>query len=623
MASTQEASPVPPGNVNTSTSSSGVNPQHVSVYQPATLGWHPQNQHQQYLINGVPFNFAAHPEGQLFASQHQVVPVPTVVPTPSGTPSSESQLSMFFSESRTHSAEIRMGLTKVSDKVDQIIGKLDTLQQPSVVGVLDPKTLLASIQKLVLENEQLHTELADKRLKMEQQNEKIYQLLQQKFLEQNNSSNISDSRQDASLQAMVLGLQQEKTKLSTELSEAAAKINTLQIQASNFEQVSIELREEVKNLTSRLQVAYVELDRSRQDLIAQESLMKSLKEKTDASVNLHDTQDSVINDLEIKVRDLQGVKVCLETALLESNQQLDVARKKLSEELLSMQNLHKEEISKLEKFHKQQLDEVTKNSVSCNKNDCHHISNLQKLEKEHEEMKCNITELKNNLKASATTSIEEMKKVMNVMFRLIKAEFLPGTNYEGSTIRQTMLSSIQNITLQYVHMKTKNNDVVDSEQTVSIVSNEQSRSEYSAVGEAVHNEEEIQESVKSEVIEKNQESDICKKERKNNDEKFRENVTDESNKVTVTEESKQKTLKESPPKVVEPDFDTEPLVEETQVEKEEDKEEKLDEKGKDESLGINLQVAKPRESSIDRGWRPQPPPSPLFDDEEDDDDWLS
>jgi predicted nuclease with TOPRIM domain len=48
---------------------------------------------------------------------------------------------------------------------------------PTVRGVMEPSTLLLSIQKLVSENEQLRAELEEKRGKVDLQNEKIYELL--------------------------------------------------------------------------------------------------------------------------------------------------------------------------------------------------------------------------------------------------------------------------------------------------------------------------------------------------------------------------------------------------------------------------------------------------------------
>jgi hypothetical protein len=46
-----------------------------------------------------------------------------------------------------------------------------------MTGVMEPLTLLTSIQKLVSDNEQLRVELEEKRGKIDLQNEKIYQLL--------------------------------------------------------------------------------------------------------------------------------------------------------------------------------------------------------------------------------------------------------------------------------------------------------------------------------------------------------------------------------------------------------------------------------------------------------------
>ncbi|KAJ4429260.1 hypothetical protein ANN_26263 [Periplaneta americana] len=60
---------------------------------------------------------------------------------------------------------------------------LDSMQQlqlrPSLstaLGTLEPATLLASIQKIIAENEQLRVELEEKRTKIDEQNEKMYQL---------------------------------------------------------------------------------------------------------------------------------------------------------------------------------------------------------------------------------------------------------------------------------------------------------------------------------------------------------------------------------------------------------------------------------------------------------------
>jgi hypothetical protein len=48
---------------------------------------------------------------------------------------------------------------------------------PTVRSVMEPSTLLISIQKLVSENEQLRAELEEKRGKIDVQNEKMYELL--------------------------------------------------------------------------------------------------------------------------------------------------------------------------------------------------------------------------------------------------------------------------------------------------------------------------------------------------------------------------------------------------------------------------------------------------------------
>jgi len=72
------------------------------------------------------------PQGQLYplvaqqaVSTHQVFPLPsTAVSTPPAIPSPDSHLSVFLAETRTHNSEVRMGVAKVADKVDQVLMKV-------------------------------------------------------------------------------------------------------------------------------------------------------------------------------------------------------------------------------------------------------------------------------------------------------------------------------------------------------------------------------------------------------------------------------------------------------------------------------------------------------------------
>jgi hypothetical protein len=91
---------------------------------------------------------------------------------------------------------------------------MQQLQQrrESSAGVIEPSSLLVSIQKLVNENESLKVELEEKRSKIDQ----LYSMLH---------SNMMESRHDS----VVFTLQQEKAQLSADLEEVRSKRSLLEV----------------------------------------------------------------------------------------------------------------------------------------------------------------------------------------------------------------------------------------------------------------------------------------------------------------------------------------------------------------------------------------------------------
>lgn len=595
--------------------------QDVSIFQHTPVSWHqtpiphPQAHPQQYFINGVPFS--AHPDVPLYAASHQVVPVPTVLSSPSGAPAAES-MSVFLSENRIHHSEVRMGLSKISDKVSQALEKLEALQQPPVLGAMEPRALLAKIQKLVVENEQLKIELADKRLKLEQQNEKVYQLLQQKIFEQNATSSSWEQRQDPALQSVIIGLQQEKAKLASELSETAAKTTAVQMQAASFERITIELQEEVSKLTSRLQDAYFEIERGKQTIKEQENFIINLKEKTDLSKDLHGTQDNIIGDLKANVQDLQASNTQLQAQLLESKKQQEYAALKFSEELTLMKGLHKEELEKVkEKFEEQQKSLMEK--ATSDERDNNHKESTEHLKENIERYKSEIASLKEQLLVAHTSSIVDLKKVMNVMFKHLKSQFAPEKNYDGSTIREIILSAIQSITLEFVSMKTGSKPIRSKPEKKEEL-NGKSPSDVNASSvsnKSLDNKEAIKENDGADCA-----AHPLVSEQKSDDGQVKEGieVKEALRDIEEARESEENLSKTTP---------DDSKIEE--VEKLDTKEKSSAttsnvveaSKSEEESSGTAKRGEKSREPSTERIWKPQPPPPPLFDDEEDDDDWLS
>ncbi|PNF16306.1 hypothetical protein B7P43_G10823, partial [Cryptotermes secundus] len=240
--------------------SSGMLPQQLTIYQPVPPQAHP------YMRTDGSLSYMQ-PQGQLYplvaqqaVGTQQMFPLPpTAISMPPAISSPDSHLSVFLAETRTQNSEVRMGVAKVADKVDQVLMKLNDLQHHRSLPAMEPSTLLMSIQKLVSDNEQLRAELQDKREKIDLQNEKMYQLLHsnQKYLEQCH---------DAPLKTLVLTLQQEKIKLGDDLSKALSRVSTLELQVASAGKTEQGLGEEVLTMSSQLKMLQSELESSRQVL---------------------------------------------------------------------------------------------------------------------------------------------------------------------------------------------------------------------------------------------------------------------------------------------------------------------------------------------------------------------
>lgn len=123
------------------TMSSGTLPQQLTIYQPV-----PPQAHQYMRTDGS-LSYVQ-PQGQLYplvaqqaVSTQQMFPLPpTAISTPPAISSPDSHLSVFLAETRTQNCEVRMGVAKVADKVDQVLMKLNDLQHRQSLPTMEPST---------------------------------------------------------------------------------------------------------------------------------------------------------------------------------------------------------------------------------------------------------------------------------------------------------------------------------------------------------------------------------------------------------------------------------------------------------------------------------------------------
>jgi hypothetical protein len=144
-------------------------------------------------------------------------------------------------ESRHAHASTKKALEEMQGKLDGLNKKIEGLNnsalQPfgnQMTPNMESTVLMYNVQRIIQENERLKKEVYEKSARIEQQNEKINDLLSrnQKFVEEHNTMleqrNDSFKHTTAQAQARVLELEQEKVKRTEELAQATKLIGALQ-----------------------------------------------------------------------------------------------------------------------------------------------------------------------------------------------------------------------------------------------------------------------------------------------------------------------------------------------------------------------------------------------------------
>nr|CAD7441459.1 unnamed protein product [Timema bartmani] len=587
---------------DTPTSTSNSFPQQMAMYQ--TMPW--QQTHlpaaaQQFMRNGSVQQFSVSPQysmdGQLFPIvPHMITPqmIQAPVSTPSAIPSPDSHLSVFLSETRTHNSEVRMGVAKVTEKVDQVLSKLDTLQlhQPSQalsISSVDPSALLASVQKLVSENGQLRNELVEKRTKVDELNDKMYQLLHtnQKYLEQSNSR--MEHSQDTHLQTLILTLQQEKEKLSMDLSNALARVDSLQSEVKNLQKTINQLTEHRSALSAQLQTMQAELENKKSN--SQEAY--ELEEQLRGSLQSRALVDESVKNLQSNISQLESEQALLQKQLSSANERLEKEGKATENHLNELAKKHKDQIDEL----KRKLEIQTHNNKSS----------IDKNSIEEEiQQRLNIREKEIAEKYSVV--IKQLEQNHVDLKRQLK-EF----NNKG-----VAKSDVDDVAVQSIVV-----DEVKKGVTLQLLEN--GKTSKSGQIEALN-----KNPVKSELSQETSESASKNAARTRSPDASVE-ISKVEVDLSVNEELIQATSDHEEESVIVKRPENKVLVDEIKVkgEAEETVQNKVPKVRHSEPISASLTPVKPentmkqsRESSLERGWRPQPPPPPLFDDDDDDDDWF-
>ncbi|XP_037833689.1 FK506-binding protein 15 isoform X2 [Kryptolebias marmoratus] len=284
----------------------------------------------------------------------QVYPAQTVPYMGSG-----DVTSFLMTEARQHNTEIRLAVGKISDKLDQLALKIDDNQRqgshPMSVSTMTMETsmILHNIQRIVQENECLKKEVFEKSSRIEEQNRKIGDLINQNqrymeqshlLLEQRHETLKSSSEQN---QARLLQAEQDKVHLTEELASSTSRVSQLQLEASAHQQKAAELQ-------NRLSSALQDSESQGQRVTVLETQLEELKEAAERAQTRYRSEKQRRRETELRastveeeLQDLKTDKENLERALSERKKKWQAECKQRDEEVEELRKSSQQELDNL------------------------------------------------------------------------------------------------------------------------------------------------------------------------------------------------------------------------------------------------------------------------------------
>ncbi|GBM84370.1 FK506-binding protein 15 [Araneus ventricosus] len=430
----------------------------------------------------------------------------------------DTHLPMLITETRSQNTEVRLSLSKITDKVDTVIQKVDELRlqqgrMPSITQApfMDSAMLVQNIERIVQENKQLKEDVEVKNSKIQTLNEKICDLFQrnQRFFEESN--NMLEQRSDsmhavsAQSQAKLLSLENEKAKLSSDLLDATSKLSLMEGELSKSRSLENQLKQRLQEYEEK-----IERQSADSDL---ETRVISSQQKLESAKNRIEVLTEQLNDLQTQCKTLSESKTTLEKLLEESQSKVEEIKvktekylkeshdkeirqyqeklKQLSQkgdsagdtgmELLREENekllKEREELQSLAQELQKKL-KTSEASVESQEKKLHDIQSeletslvwkkkyevfyektramKEKYESQMGELVAEIKQLRAAGSGPVSSNFSgEIRKVMNVLFKTLQGKFDPNSSYEGSKVLEVALQSIRVLTFQMLEMKSR------------------------------------------------------------------------------------------------------------------------------------------------------------------------
>ncbi|XP_074654380.1 FK506-binding protein 15-like isoform X2 [Tubulanus polymorphus] len=334
----------------------------LAVYQPPVQPFIQNPQIPQYYQTQAP---AAAP------------PATSTVAPPTTSTASETHLPVLLQQN----TEVRLSISKVTDKLDRIMDKVDslhthTMSQASVhnnMPNMETAMLFQNLQRIIQDNDRLKKDLFEKSQKIEQQNDKITELLSrnQSYVERSNKD-LEDRHQSMNLSttqthSRVLQLEQEKVSLASQLADMTGQVSNLQLEIRDMKLKNSEIKQQLHDTLTSKEGSNEELTRLRLQIAESESkLGEQLKTLRDEKLT-RKSVEAQLTTLQEEMTDLKTTNTTLEKNLAERKKKSVEEKKRFEEDLEEQKTQHEAELHTLRnklKHHKTQTDSTVSEQVS-------------------------------------------------------------------------------------------------------------------------------------------------------------------------------------------------------------------------------------------------------------------
>ncbi|XP_048066916.1 FK506-binding protein 15 isoform X2 [Megalobrama amblycephala] len=302
----------------------------------------------------------ANPQPMMPGVVHAFQPVSQMYPTQTVPYQGSSDVTSFLmTEARQHNTEIRLAVGKVGDKLDHLSSKIDDLQKQGSVSLglsnmsMETAMIMHNIQRIIQENECLKKEVFEKSSRIEEQNRKIGELINQNqryveqsnlMMEQRNDSLKNSSEQN---QTRILQAEQDKARLTEELASSTARVSELQLELSAQQQ-------KAASLQAKLNSALQDGQQHSTQITALEAQTLELKETADRVQGQYKMEKQKRKELELKLnnmeeelQDMKTEKDSLERTLSERKRKWQAERQRCDEELEEVRRAGQQEMDSL------------------------------------------------------------------------------------------------------------------------------------------------------------------------------------------------------------------------------------------------------------------------------------